>query len=240
MEKLLEHPWVRNFVKKRQIRILEICGGAGFGGIALSKILLEQNLDVDLMITDLRKEVLKKAKKWGERVLKKKIFTKIIDAREIYKLRKKFDIVIMYGLSTPHFNPWEIIKVFSGVSECIEDQGIFIIDEADRRYSIFLTRGYQHLLAEGDKNKFVFSFHSGYDILKGTFSRTYFNPIFPEKGVTIELFFWGLTEIGALTFLFFEDVDFIEIGRARYFVLGYKPRRILPPQNLKGPFLFKK
>ncbi|MEO0165164.1 MAG: hypothetical protein ABIL39_03395 [candidate division WOR-3 bacterium] len=146
----------------------------------------------------------------------------------------------MYGLSTPHFNPWEIIKVFLGACECLEDDGIFIIDEVDRRYGIFLTRGYQHLLAEGDEDKFVLSFHSGYDMLKGTFSRTHFNPIFPKKGVTMELFFWGLAEIGAFTFLFFKDVDFVNLDGTRHFILGYGPRRMLKSKDFRGPFLFRK
>lgn len=128
MEKLLKHPWLKEILKKKKIKILEICGGAGFGGIALSKLLLEKDLEIDLTITDLRKEVLNRAKKFGERILKRNIVTKLIDAKEINKLRKIFDIVLMYGHSAPHFNPWEVIKLFSGVSEVLEDSGIFIIE----------------------------------------------------------------------------------------------------------------
>lgn len=240
IEKLFEHPWFTKLLKKKKVRILEICGGAGFGGVALSNLILQKNLDVDLVITDLRKDALKKAKQWGEKVLGKKILTKVIDAKEIHKLGRKFDMVFMYGLSTPHFNPWDIIRLFGATSECLEDDGIFIIDEADRRYSIFFTRGYQQLIAEGDDNKFVLNFHSGYDMLKGTFSRTHFSPIFPKKTITMELYFWGLAEIGSFTFLFFEDVDFVNTEGTRCFILGYKPRKVLRLGDLREPLLFRK
>lgn len=239
MEKLFEHIWFKDILKKEKIKILEICAGAGFGGVALAKLILEKKLDVELIITDLRKDILLKAKKFGEKTLGKKVLTKMIDAREVQKLKKKFDIVLMYGLSTPHFNPWEIIKVFIGVTESLDDNGIFIIDELDRR-SGFFTRGYQYLLAEGNENKFIISFHSDYDIIKGTFSRTFFNPILSKKPITMELYFWSLAEIGALTFLFFEDVDFVPLGSTRHFILGYKPRRLLTYENLKEPLLFRK
>lgn len=240
MKRLLGHCWFKDILKKRRIKILEICGGVGFGGVGLTKLLLEKNLDVDLVITDLRKEALKKAKKWGERMLKRKIITKVIDAKEVYKIRKKFNIILMYGFSTPHFNPWEMIKIFSSVSEFLEDDGIFIIDEMDRRYNIFLNRGYKWALGEGKEDKFVISFHTGYDILKGTFKRTFFNPTLSKKPLTMEFYFWGLSEIGALIFLFFKDVDFLHIGDTRHFILGYKPRRILKPKEIKEPFLFRK
>ncbi|MCS7250021.1 MAG: class I SAM-dependent methyltransferase [candidate division WOR-3 bacterium] len=240
MDKLLKHPWFEDILKKKEIKILEICGGAGFGSIALSKLLLEKDLEIDLIITDLRKEVLKRAKKFGEKALKRDIMAKVMDAKEVHKLRKKFDIALMYGLSTPHFSPWDIIKVFSSVNRILEDDGIFIIDEVDRRYKTFLMSGYKWVLGEGKGDKFVISFHTGYDILKGTFKRTFFNPTLSKKPLTIEFYFWGLSEMGALIFLFFKDVDFLHINNTRYFILGYKPRRILKPEEFKEPFLFRK
>lgn len=37
IEKVIEHSWIKEIIsKKKNIKILEICGGAGIGGIALS------------------------------------------------------------------------------------------------------------------------------------------------------------------------------------------------------------
>jgi len=44
----------------------------------------------------------------------------------------------MYGLSTPHFNPWQLERLFASVAQVLDDKGIFVVDEFDRRYTIFL------------------------------------------------------------------------------------------------------
>lgn len=237
MEILVNHIWIKKIIsRKREIKILEICGGAGFGGVALSKILLEKRVNVSLLITDLRKDALNIAKKWGSKILRKEVKILVIDAREVWKLKEKFDISLVYGLSTPHFNPWDIVKLFASVSEVLVDDGLFIVDESDRRYRIFLNQGYKWALAEDlDPDKFVISFHTGYDLIKGTCKRAYVNLSDPIKPVKTEVFMWGLAEVGALMWTFFNDVDLVSIGGTRHFILGYQTRKILKPKSLKKP-----
>jgi len=67
---------------------LEICGGVGFGGIALTKILSEKNIDVEILITDLREDSLRKAENWSKKMGIKNIKTMIMDAKEIGKLKE--------------------------------------------------------------------------------------------------------------------------------------------------------
>lgn len=237
MEILVNHSWMKEIIsKKEDIRILEICGGVGFGGIALSKILIDTGVNVHLLITDLRKNPLDIAKRWGRNILGREVETSVIDAREVWKLKERFDISLIYGLSTPHFSPWDIVKLFASVSEILADDGLFILDESDRRYRIFLNQGYKWALAEGeDEDRFVVSFHTGYDPIKGTCKRSYINLSNPSKPVTTETFMWGLAEVGALMWTFFNDVDLVNLIGVRYFILGSTPRRGLKPQDLKEP-----
>ncbi|NLI56588.1 methyltransferase domain-containing protein [bacterium] len=241
MEKLLEHQWIKQLLKKKKVKILEICGGVGFGGIALAKILSEKNIDVEILITDLREDSLRKAENWSIKMGIKNIKTMIMDAKEIGKLKDKFDIALLYGLSTPHFNPWELVKLLSSVSSVLSDDGIFIVDESDRRYRIFLVNNYQWALAEGSiENKFCVSFQTGYSLTKGTFKRTYINfSKTPIKALEMETFMWGLSEVCAFIWTFFNDVDLIQLEGIRYFILGYSPRKKLKSSELKEPTLLK-
>lgn len=239
MERLLEHPWIKELFKKKSVKILEICCGVGFGGIALSKLLLTKNIDVEILLTDLREDVLTKAEYFGKKSGIGKIDTMVIDAKEIYKIKDSFDIVLLYGLSTPHFDPWELVKIISSVSYTLKDEGIFVLDESDRRYSIFLNRGYKWVLAEGDDEKFTVNFHAGYDFKKGTFKRVYINFFkMPIKPVRMETFMWGLAEVGAFMWPFFHDVDIIHLEGNRYFIVGYAPRKRIKPDEFKKPTLF--
>lgn len=241
MEKLLEHQWIKQLLKKKKVKILEICGGVGFGGIALTKILSEKNIDVEILITDLREDSLRKAENWSKKMGIKNIKTMIMDAKEIGKLKDKFDIALLYGLSTPHFNPWELVKLLSSVSSVLSDDGIFIVDESDRRYRIFLINNYQWALAEGSiENKFCVSFQTGYSLTKGTFKRTYINfSKTPIKPLEMETFMWGLSEVCAFMWTFFNDVDLIQLEGIRYFILGHSPRKKLKSSELKEPTLLK-
>jgi hypothetical protein len=122
----------------------------------------------------------------------------------------------------------------------LRDEGIFIVDESDRRYSIFLNTGYKWALSEGEnEDKFTVSFHRGYDLLKGTCKRTYIDFTHSTKPATMEVFMWGLAEVAALMWTFFKDVDLVKLRNARHFILGYNPRKILMPKDLKEPTLFK-
>ncbi len=237
MRILVSHNWIKRIMsKKKDVKILEICGGSGFGGVALSKVLTEQKVNANLLITDLRKDCLEVAQKWGGDLLKKKIDISVTDAKDVWKLKEKFDLCLIYGLSTPHFNPWDLVKLFSSVSEILVDDGLFVVDEADRRFRIFLEQGYKWALAEElDPKEFMVSFHSGYDFTKGTCKRTYVNFESPTKPSKLEVFMWGLAEVGAFLWTFFKDVDLVRLGGTRHFILGYQPRRLITPGDLKKP-----
>ncbi|NOX45330.1 MAG: class I SAM-dependent methyltransferase [Caldiserica bacterium] len=233
MEKLAQHPWIRG---EGALRVLEICGGAGFGGVALAKVLGQRGVAVDLTITDLRAEALERARAWGTETLGRKVRTRIADApREVHKLGEKYDLVLMYGLSTPHFDPWELVRLLASVGEALEDDGIFAVEESDRRYRIFLMIGYKWALAEAAEEKFTVSFHTGYDLHRGTIRRHYLDLGASGAPVEMETYMWGLAEVGAFVWTFFEEVDFLQLRNERHFILGRKPRRNLSPSHLRPP-----
>lgn len=104
----------------------------------------------------------------------------------------------------------------------------------DRRYSIFLTAGYKWALYEAfDESKPVVSFHAGYGLKSGMIKRVFWN--FKEEPLSMELYYWGFAELASLTRVFFKDVDLVGLGRARGFIVGVVPRRLLKPEELGEP-----
>jgi len=52
---------------------------------------------------------------------------------------------------------------------------------------------------------------------------------------TIEVFMWGLAEVLSFTWIFFREIDVINMEGSRYFIVGYRPRKLLTPDDLKLP-----
>jgi len=234
MRKAVKHPFIENILKLRKIRILELCGGTGIGGIALGKALSEKGVDVDLLITDLRASALEIAKRWSMDVLGKEARVKVLDAKEAYKLNERFDIILIYGLSIAHFSPWDFILVLCSVNDIVDDKGIFIIDQIDIRHSILMRLGYKEFVVERvDEDRAIISIHAGYDIIKGTAKRLYINLINKER-VLMDVCYWGLAELASLVWLFFKEVDFIRMLGDRYFILAKGPRRKFTMKELKN------
>ncbi|RLF06013.1 MAG: hypothetical protein DRK00_02840 [Thermoprotei archaeon] len=68
---------------------------------------------------------------------------------------------------------------------------------------------------------------------RGTFKCAIMELPSGRRVVVDEFFYWGLAELMALAWLFFEDIDFLPVRRSYSgFVLAYKPRRKLRPPNL--------
>ncbi|RLE63457.1 MAG: methyltransferase type 12 [Thermoprotei archaeon] len=238
MELLLEHEWVKDFMERKYLKILDICSGTGIGGVALAKTLLKRGIKIYLSLVDIREEALKIAKEWAYKELQHEVHVYQMDAKEVHKLKEKFDIVLMYGFSAPHFNPWDLIKLLSSVSSCIKENGIFIIEETDRRYRIFLV-GYRDPVVENANEKsLTMSVHVGYDFKKGTIKRAYMDLSKRGEIAYLDTFFWGLAELATLTWIFFEDVDMIQIRGTLHFIIAKNPRNKFSPEEFyKNPKL---
>ena len=63
MRKLIGHPFIEEVSRTGVLKVLELCGGTGIGGVAFAKALSEKGVKVDLMITDLRERALEVARR---------------------------------------------------------------------------------------------------------------------------------------------------------------------------------
>ncbi|RLF47525.1 MAG: hypothetical protein DRN20_05855 [Thermoplasmata archaeon] len=190
----------------------------------------------------MRENALKRAQKFGKKLFGKNFETMVMDARNAHMLGRRFDIVLLYGLSTPHFSPWDIVKLYSSATRCLKNHGIFVVEETDRRLGIFINKGYKWALVEsgGVHDRFTMSFHAGYDVLRGMIRRVYFDPANPAKFVPMDIFMWGIAEVAAMAWVFFEDVDLIALENTRHFILGKRPRKALRDIKLEEPSCLRK
>jgi len=234
----------QNMLARDELRVLEICGGAGFGGVALAKALREHGKRAKLLITDLRRDALKTAKRFAMSALGEQVQVRQLDATRLPEVGQTFDVVLLYGLSTPHFCPWDMAKVFAGASEVLEDDGVFLVEEADRVYSIFYLTGYRRTLVEtGPDSPTVFmSTHVGYDPKTGFFKRRFIDLKNPENDEVMDVHFWSLAGSLALGWMFFEHVDAMELQAVpgfsvvmRFMCVFAKPRRKIRFWDLRTP-----
>ncbi len=120
---LLEHEWLSRLVgDRRTVRVLDVCGGTGIGGVALGKALSSRGLGVELTVVDLRREALEVAERFGTEELGS-VRVEIADATRLWELGLKADLALIYGFSTPHFNPWDMVRLLSSVADSLSDDG---------------------------------------------------------------------------------------------------------------------
>ena len=214
------------------IRIVDVYSGIGVAGYALSKILLEHEYKVKLTLIDIRKDILLRAREWIKKELNIKPIIHVIDAKTMHTISEEYDIALMWGSSSPHFNPWDMNKLLASISYILNDNGLFIMQEADRFHNI-ITRGYRDIIyvEEEYENKMVLDVLTGYDPLKGTYKRRIINLKKPSEKATLDLYYWSIAGLSALLWIFFRDIDVIEIPsqvlRPKYIILAHKPRKTL-------------
>jgi len=77
----------------------------------------------------------------------------------------------------------------------------------------------------------------GYSVRRGTFRRATVKLPSAGRVVVSDFYFWGLAELMALAWLFFEDVNFLPVrGSYSGFILACKPRgRLRPPDLSRDP-----
>ena len=211
MNKTSKHPWFLEALKDRKtIQVLDICGGWGIAGTAISKTLKEQGYEAELTIQDIRSDSKDDACSFVEKELGAKPTYLVGDATQLPHFDTKFDICVLWGMSTPHFSHWDMLKLLSGVAQNLADDGLMLIEEADRVYTSFISSNYQKLYVEGgSEENAVVSLHRGYDPRRGMIRKTMVDLVSGEK-VKDEFHLWSLSETASLLWVFFGDVDFVE------------------------------
>ncbi len=227
MEKVIEHKWVREVVSGRVlVRIIDLCGGTGLAGTALSKKILGLGKDIELTVVDLRRDALEKTVVFGEKELGLKPETIACDALEIYRLGREYDIALLWGYTTPHFSPWDLARLFAGASKILCSNGVFVYEETDRFQSIFI-RGYKDFLVERlADDSIVATIHKSRDPLSGYIIRTAVDLI-KKDVIDMKVYLWDIASSATLAWMFFENVDFIPKTRYSGCIVAYKPRRTM-------------
>ena len=237
---LREHEWISDVTGRGTVRVLDLCGGTGIGGVALAKALSEAGAKaVELTVADLRSDALEAAKRFSLEELGKEASTELVDAREVHTLGREFDVALIYGYTTPHFSPWDLSRLMASVSESLADDGVLLIEEQDRQYLIFYRGRYKDWLIEDlGPERLLVSVHKGYDPVRGVFKRASLDLLAREGPVVSEYCLWSLANLMTLSWLFFEDVDFSpHAGRGMYdgIVLARRPRRKIRAEDLRTP-----
>ncbi|OYT37755.1 MAG: hypothetical protein B6U89_06860, partial [Desulfurococcales archaeon ex4484_58] len=128
MEKIVKHKWFEEIISGRdKIGVIEYCGAYGIGGVALSRILKEKyNVEIEFTIIDLRRDALKGARRfvYEELGIEPKIL--VGDVTEKINFDKRHDIALLWGHSTPHFNPWSYVKLLSNIHNSLKEKSLYI------------------------------------------------------------------------------------------------------------------
>ena len=237
---LIKHDWIRKAIKgKARVVVLDLCGGTGIGGIALAKVLVEEGVAVDLIVNDVRENALRKAIEFSKEILGFEAKIIIDDALNIHKHDIVADVVLLYGLTTPHFSPYDMVRLTASVSNVTRRNGVFIVEELDRTYNLM---GYKDVLAEvATENAVILSFHAGYDIRTGMFKRILIDLSSLER-VALNFRFWDMASTAAILWMFFKDVYFMPIDgrRTQGFLIARQPRGLKPDDYRTYPSIVRK
>ncbi len=236
--KVLDHKTVRHILQKDRIRVIDLCGGTGVGAVSFVKA-LDGRIKVEPWVVDLRRRALKTAAEWSSREIGEPVKTAVMDVLKVHELGLKFEVALMVGYSTPHFNPWSMIRLVASVSTVLEDDGVFILEEADRVKTVFLNKGYKSFLVEkAEEDSLVVSAHSGYDAVSGVFTRVIAD-LTKGRSSTISVYFWSLSQLLSLLWIFFKDTNYIELTPTYGLIAAGRPRRRLKIDDFKEdpPFL---
>ncbi len=195
-----EHLVERLDLEGEKARMLDLMAGTGIAGTALARAIERIGKSVELIISDARESDLEDVKNWKKLAdLDAEVDTLVLDVRDLSDLDGDFDVVLLWGLSTPHLSPDDLIRLLKDVSSKTK---IFVIEEMDRTLSI-LYAGYKDVLKEDD----VLSIHSGYDRKTGMFVRDYYSlPGFGEIA-RMKMRFWDTPVVSAMCRAFFEKVE---------------------------------
>lgn len=240
-ELLITHPWVRSTFSGGEVRVVDVCGGAGVGGVALAKVLRNTGLSVELIVVDLRASALEKARELSREVLGSEAGVVEGDAREVHRYVVSADIALLYGYTAAHFSPYDLLRLTISVAASLKPSGVFVLEEHDRFGDILMRIGYRYVVPEhADEDMITLSIHSRYDHLRGVTERVFVKlPDYEAAKVPVRL--WDLAGIAATLWAGFKDVDFLPIRTARSgFLIAKEPRGLDPEEFSEEPRILRK
>ncbi|ASJ02863.1 SAM-dependent methyltransferase [Thermococcus profundus] len=197
---------------RRKIRILDLCAGTGLAGAALAEVLMEWGREVKLTLVDKRKEDLLKAEGWLDG-LEVEVYGAVMDCMENLRKLGTFDVALLWGLTMPHFDPFQTADLFRNIAKTLEGDGVFMLEETDRIHRIFYRGAYQKMLMESrTEDSEIVSIDAGYNVKRGTIRRIYYRlPGFERLG-EVEHRYWDLAGLAGIGKALFREARIITPG----------------------------
>jgi len=175
----------------KNLRILDLCAGTGIAGAALLETLNEWNVNTSLTLVDRRKDDLLKVDAWleGER----EVYGAVMDCLDDLKKLGEFDVVLLWGGTMSHFDPYQAADLFMNVAGVLSPTGVFMIEETDRFGAFFYRRAYREIVPETREEDYtIVSIDEGYDSGRGTIRRGYYKLPGWERVGEIDTRYWDL------------------------------------------------
>ena len=234
---LLGHEWASHLLSRRRVSIVDAMGGVGVGGIALALALRSEGVESSLTVVDVRRNALERAVEYARSYLGVEASVVEASVEELAShVECPADVILVYGYSTPHLDPYQLARAAANMAYCISDRGLVVVEEHDRIYEILYSVGYKEVLAEeASEDKLVVSYHSGYDAARGMFKRLLVDHYTGEKAIAY-VRLWDLAGVAAMLWAFFREIDFHPLGRhIKGFILARSPRRVDPQEYSEYP-----
>jgi SAM-dependent methyltransferase len=188
----------------RKLRILDLCAGTGIAGAALLETLREWNVEGSLTIVDKRKDDLIKVDAWLED--EREVYGAVMDCLDDLKKLGEFDVVLLWGSTMPHFDPYQAADLFRNVAKILTPLGVLMLEETDRFGVFFYGRNYREIVPEAKGEDYtIVSLDEGYNSLRGTIRRGYYKLPGWEKVGELDIRYWDLAGLAGMGRILFED-----------------------------------
>jgi len=207
------------------VRALDVCCGMGVSSIALVRAIKALGLGVQLVVLDRNPDFVEKARRYVAEELGREPRALALDALEIAKLGEEFDVVLMAGFSSVHFDPWRMARLCVNVAQVLDLGGAFIVEDIDRLYS-YVSRGVRRVdLLKLSNYRATLVLHKlgDYDRYRATVGLNLLE-IPTGRFERVEVHPWSLGGLAALLWIFFSRIELVEEDEIFYLVAS-RPRK---------------
>jgi len=241
LHRLLDHEWMRRALSSRRVDVLDLCSGGGVAGYAMAKALRNRGVETTIILADVRCSLVAEGVQCLRRLGVEDVEGLCLEASALPLRSRCVDVALLWGLTTPHFDPWTALRVYAWVSHALRDDGLLLVEEYDRVLRL-LSTGYREVSSEPSE-RLVVSIHRGYDFAKSTVVRSFIDLETGDR-VDVELFLWSPALTALILWTIFSDVDLVPsaIASSRFVVIARSPRRVIDVRDLasRRPALLSK
>ncbi|NPA96013.1 MAG: class I SAM-dependent methyltransferase [Crenarchaeota archaeon] len=219
-------PFASRWSERGSVDAIDVCCGRGIGAAALVEALRSLGIEPRVTLVDRRREAVEFAESFVRSELRVDTRSAILDAEEVFRVGERFDIAIMAGFSSIHFDPWRMVKLSAAISEILRDDGVFIMEEIDRLYK-YVSRGLKDVsLARIASGRVLIALHEpgDYDPSRGAI-KVVLVDVCSGDMEELEIHPWSIGGIAAMLWTFFQRVSVVEEGEIGY-IVAEKPRRV--------------